>query len=136
MHAHVCMHTCTYMEVAPDSPNPPQKISSPTPITSKVMAHYVFYVKSNMYPMQSKCKTYRGYPPTSHKKFQCPITITKKDIAHYTFGCKTPYVLIAKVMQTHEYVHIWHNVSTSKFECPAKVLIQTKPIMENWNIFM
>ena len=64
--------------------------------------------------------------PNFHKKFQCPITITRKDMAHYIFGCKTPYVPNAKVIQTHKYVHISQNMSTPKFECPAKILIPDK----------
>ena len=101
------------MVVAPDPTNPPQKFQAQLLLQAKLQPIMFFDVKSNMYPMQSKCKTYRGYPPpTSHKKFQCPITITKKDIAQYIFGCKTPYVLNAKVMQTHKYVYIRHNMST------------------------
>ena len=44
-------------------------------------------------------------------------------MAHYVFGCKNPCVPNAKAMQTHKYVHIRHNISTPKFECPAKNLI-------------
>ena len=47
-------------------------------------------------------------------------------MAHYVFGCKTPYVPNAKAMQTHKYVHRRHNMSTSKFECPAKILTLDK----------
>ena len=126
-----CACTCVYAHMHIHGgglwpPQPPQKFKAQLLLQAKLQAIMFFYVKSNMYPMQSKCKTYGGYPPTSHKKFQCPITITKKDIAHYIFGCKTPYVLNAKVMQTQKYVHIRHNMSTPKFESPAKVLIPDK----------
>ena len=41
-------------------------------------------------------------------------------MAHYVFGCKPPYVPNAKAMKTHKYVHIRYNISTLKFESPAK----------------
>ena len=130
----MCIYTHTW-RWPPTPPTPTKNFKAQLLLETKLWHIMCFDVNANMCPMQSKCNAYGGYPhpPTSHKKFQCPITITRKDMAHYIFGCKTPYVPNAKVMQTHKYVHIWHNMSTPEFECPAKMLIP-KPITKNWNI--
>ena len=65
-------------------------------------------------------------PPTPHKKFEGPTPITSQDMAHYVFGCKTLYVSNATSIQTHQYVHITHNISTHKFKCPTKILTLDK----------
>ena len=62
---------------------------------------------------------YPLYPPT---KNQGLIHVTTRDLAHYMFCCKTPYPTNANSMQTHKCVHTTHNMSTHKFECPAKNL--------------
>ena len=43
-------------------------------------------------------------------------------MAHYIVTCKSLYVHIAITIQTHNYVHITHNVSTHKSEFPMEIL--------------
>ena len=47
-------------------------------------------------------------------------------MAQYVSKCETPCALNAMSMQTNKYVHITHNMSTHKFECPAKILTLDK----------
>ena len=67
---------------------------------------------------------HKGYPtpPFNPPKNQSPVPVMNGDLAHYMFVCKTPYVSNANSMQAHKCVHTTHNVSTHKFECPAKNL--------------
>ena len=45
-----------------------------------------------------------------------------EDMAHYVFSHKTIYVFIAISMQPHTYVHITHDMSMHKSECPMAVV--------------
>ena len=65
---------------------------------------------------------YPLYSPPPPTKNQGPIQVTTRDLAHDMFCCETPYPTNANSMQTHKCVHTTHNMSTHKFECPAKNL--------------
>ena len=52
------------------------------------------------------------------KKWHVGVT----NMAHYVVSYKTLYVYIAITIQTGKYVHITHNMSTHKFECPMEIL--------------
>ena len=47
-------------------------------------------------------------------------------MAHYIFSYKTIYVSIEISMQPHTYVHITHDMSMHKFECPTGVVTLDK----------
>ena len=43
-------------------------------------------------------------------------------MVHYVFTYKPIYVSITISIQTHTYVHITHNMSMHKFECPMEIV--------------
>ena len=72
------------------------------------------------------CWGYLIPPYSPPNKTQGPNIFLTEDMAHYVFSYKTIYVSITISMQPHTYVHITHNISTHKIECPMGVVTLDK----------